>query len=121
MSTIIDDADLEIVFDAYDAKRDSPTINDYMSAAAYGKATWLERDAALILMRRAWIAALSRRGMPRRLKPSHARSYVARQEFYVRETMNTVDDLPVTPMPWNPHWPTQRPAADEETRDDEWL
>jgi hypothetical protein len=80
-------------------------MNDYFSAVAYPQESRLARDAALILMRDAWVDALTRQGMPRRLQPSHARGYVRRQEFYVRDTMNTVDNLPVTSMPWNPHWP----------------
>jgi len=97
---MIDHNDLEIVLDDYATRRNSPTINDYLSAIAYPKTTRLEREAALIVMRRAWVAALSQH-----LKPSHARGYVLRQEFYVRETMNTVDGLPVAPLPWSPHWP----------------
>jgi hypothetical protein len=98
---MIDDDDLEIVLDDYAARCDAPTLNDYFSVIAYPKTTKLERDAALVLMRRAWIAALHRRGV----KLSHARGYILRQEFYVRENMNGVDDLPVSPLPWNPHWP----------------
>lgn len=100
MTITIDPDDLEIVLDAFNARRDAATLNDYFSAAAYSRSTKLARDAALILMRRSWIAALSQH-----VQPSHARGYVARQEFYVRETMNSVDQLPVTPMPWNEHWP----------------
>jgi hypothetical protein len=99
--------DIELALDDYDAWRISPTLNDYFSAAAYPKATQLARDAALIMMRRAWIAALSRPrhpGRSRRIQPSHARGFVMRQEFHVREIMNTVDDLPVTPLLWNEHW-----------------
>jgi|SoimicMinimDraft_3_1059731.scaffolds.fasta_scaffold444351_1 hypothetical protein len=101
--TTIEPADIETVLDAYADRRDAPTLNDYFSAAAYPKATKLEREAALIRVRRAWIAALSRH-----LRPSHARDYVLRQEFHVRATMNEVDALPVTPMPWNRYWPAYR-------------
>jgi hypothetical protein len=102
---IIEDADIELVLECYEAEQDAPTLNDYFSAIAYPKTSRLERNAALIMMRRAWVKALSRSDMPKRLKPSHARGYVLRQEFYVRESMNGIDDLPVTPMPWNSHWP----------------
>jgi hypothetical protein len=98
MNIRIDDADIELVLDAHDEWRDTATLNDYFTAFAYPKATRLERDAALVLMRRAWVAALSRPGMPRRLKPSHARGYVRRQETIVRDTMNGIDQLPVTPL-----------------------
>ena len=97
----IDEADLDIVLADFVARYDAPTLNDYMSAIAYPKVTRLERDAALVLMRRVWIAALHRRGV----KLSHAHGYILRQEYYVREAMNGIDDLPVSPLPWNPHWP----------------
>ncbi len=112
MLPIIDADDIERVLECHEAEQDAPTLNDYFSAAAYSKTSRLERDAALIMMRRAWIEALSRPRKPgRRLQPSHARGYVLRQEFYVRQTMNGIDDLPVTPMPWNAHWPEYRGPA----------
>jgi hypothetical protein len=100
----IDDADIELVLDAHENWQDAPTFNDYFGSVTYSKATKLEREAALILMRRAWVAALSRKGMPRRLTPSHARGYVMRHEAIARDTLN-FDELPVKPMTWNPHWP----------------
>jgi hypothetical protein len=84
---------------------DAPLLNDYFTAAAYPMTTKSERDAALFMMRHKWVAALSHPHLARRLKPSHARGYVRRQEYYVRDAMNTVDDLPVTPMAWSPFWP----------------
>jgi hypothetical protein len=93
----IDDADIELVLDAYENWRNAPTLNDYFSSVAYPKTTKLAREAALILMRQAWVAALSRKGMRRRLTPSHARGYVMRNEAIARDTLN-FDGLPVKPM-----------------------
>ena len=78
MTIPIDSDDLAIVLDAFNERRDAPTLNDYFSAVAYSQSTKLARDAALILMRRSWIAALSQH-----VQPSHARGYIARQEFHV--------------------------------------
>ena len=58
MTEVIEVDDIEIVLDQYDARENAPLLNDYFSAAAYPKTTQLERDAALIMMRQAWVKAL---------------------------------------------------------------
>jgi hypothetical protein len=94
----IDDAAIEQVLDEHEVWRMS-TLNDYFSAAASDQPTEQTRDIALILMRRAWLGALTRPRIGRRLDASSARGYVMTAESIVRQTMN-LDGLPV-PRLWN--------------------
>ena len=52
-------------------------------------------------MRLRWIEALAPL-----IGATAARDCVKQQEFYVRDAMNTVDQLPVPPMLWNPKFET---------------
>jgi hypothetical protein len=95
----IDPEDIEYVLDEIEGLVPQSLINDYFTSASYDLATSHKRNLALIEMRWAWIEALTPE-----LGENRARGYVRKQEFYVRETMNNTDDLPVPMIPWESRW-----------------
>lgn len=100
MTTIeINPDDVQYVLDEIEGLCPPSLINCYFVNASYDLTSAGERNAALINMRRAWIAALTPE-----LGLSRACSHVRKQEFHVRDSMNTVDGLPVPLILWDSRW-----------------
>ena len=74
-------------------------LNAYFTNVSYDRPMRVERDLALLLMRIAWVKALTPH-----IGATAARDLVMQQEFYARDIMNTVDRLSVSPMAWCRSW-----------------